>query len=144
MRVRIRYKERPAWQFFLPRCAVFEVDGTPLFECSAWSGRIRNLKEDSLLRPSFCWGGREYRLPGGRVIAMRSGSTGGWAVDTDGRSEEIRETWPSASRRQIGTAAVRFECDAGSDQLSSDCVAATLENAIIAFHSFYQAQPGDG
>jgi hypothetical protein len=140
----VRYSNRPVWQFFLPRHAVFESDGIPLFEYSPASGDIRNLRTGEVLSAQARFGGRDYTLPNGSTLLLRSKLAGGWTVEKNGKKEEIVERWPSPTRRQFGTESVSFDCAIDSERIFRESSAVALEEAIIAFHAFYSAQPGDG
>ncbi len=140
----VRYVERPAWQFLLPRRAVFVSDGAPLYEYSPTSGEIRDLRSGEVLRPRSRFGGRDYSLPDGSTLAIRSRFTGGWTVERNGKKEEVIERWPSPIRRLVGTETIGFDCAIDSEQIYRKARSLSLEEVIIAFYAFYQAQPGDG
>lgn len=144
MQNRVRYAERPAWQFFLPRRAIFVSDGAPLYEYSPSTGAIRDLRNGEVLRPKSKLGGRDYQLPNGSTLVVRSRFTGSWTVELNGMKEEILERWPSPTRRQVGTETFAFDCAVDSEQISRQSSSVELNEVIIAFYAFYQAQPGDG
>lgn len=142
-RVRYNNGKRPAWQLLLPRRAVFESDGTPIYEYSADSGVIRDLRSGEVLKPFTRLAGREYTLPDGSKVLLRSKFTGGYSVEKHGVKEALIERWPTPTRRQVGTERLRFDCAVENEEIFRNAAGVSLEEVIIAFHAFYVAQPVD-